>query len=280
MINLAVLIPTFDGVEPGTQSFIDSVCNHPEFSVRVLKIKSASIVANRNRLLKRALEYDADWFLCLDSDNSATVDLLLKMIALDEQALFGLYKDKYIKTDYLAGWFSLDQETGKYSPQRHLKVNDSLDCVIVDNLDFSGMGFCLFKRELIESLEYPYILQPSVEMEDGTKEAMLEDVYFCRTLLKAGHKIKGYISEDIKHHLRCEDKKYKQLIKQRVSQMENQEKINVPVDFNTEIGSLNMVLAQMNSKYCSLLNQLQHDQNMIKDLQLKIVELEKQLNEE
>ena len=63
------------------------------------------------------------------------------------------------------------------------------------NVEYTGMGWMLIKKDVIEQLKYPWFYHELYEV-DNFIEMLSEDVSFCKNLKKAGFDI--YVDLDIR----------------------------------------------------------------------------------
>ena len=63
------------------------------------------------------------------------------------------------------------------------------------NVEYTGMGWMLMKKDVIEQLKYPWFYH-ELYKNDNFVEMLSEDVSFCRNLKKAGFDI--YVDLDVR----------------------------------------------------------------------------------
>ena len=68
------------------------------------------------------------------------------------------------------------------------KQEDFQDKTELLEVDYSGLGFLLIKKGVLESLEYPWFKPRFIEIEDKEDFAM-EDVSFCLDTKEKGYQI-------------------------------------------------------------------------------------------
>jgi len=144
-------------------------------------------------------EMDYDYVMWIDSDQVFTFADLASLIKHDLDVVSGIYlmdpgklyavvkdwdKNFYKKNGYFEFLSKDDVSTSKKKGETLLQVS------------YSGMGFMLIKKGVIEVIDYPWFSPIWEEFgEEGTSKADIiseftsEDVGFCRKLIKAGIKI-------------------------------------------------------------------------------------------
>jgi len=136
---------------------------------------------------------DYDVWLTIDSDIIFTPKQVMEIIE---------DTDKY---PVVSGMYRLSAT--QYSPVQEwdtefFKKNGHFEFVTKDSIDpnkkyisvaYNGMGLFACKKEVLESLKYPYFYHPPVEMEldegNSVSEMLSEDVAFCRNIKEAGYDI-------------------------------------------------------------------------------------------
>tara|TARA_B100000401_G_C52694583_1_gene666080 strand:- start:266 stop:934 length:669 start_codon:yes stop_codon:yes gene_type:complete len=136
---------------------------------------------------------DYDVWLTIDSDIIFTPKQVMEIIE---------DTDKY---PVVSGMYRLGAT--HYSPVQEwdtefFKKNGHFEFVTKDSIDpnkkyisvaYNGMGLFACKKEVLESLNYPYFYHPPVEMEldegNSVSEMLSEDVAFCRNIKEAGYDI-------------------------------------------------------------------------------------------
>lgn len=169
----------------------------------ILKQKSSSMVhyarmacldgdlvfGDRQLPFQGKLQYD--YLMWIDSDIDFTPENLYQLINMDKPISTGLYKMQNLQTN-----------NSEYAA-KILGDNDYLTNKIIEGrglqnsqipLDFSGMGWMLVKRGVIESMQYPWFRSDcivNISPETGMRITQLtsEDHYFCQMANKIGYGI-------------------------------------------------------------------------------------------
>jgi hypothetical protein len=149
------------------------------------------------------LEYD--YTMWIDSDMVFTVNDFIGLLNMNKDIASGIYKTldgKHYATvenwdkDYYAKNGNFEFLTDKLIGERKKPFE----------VEYTGFGWVLIKKEVFESLEYPWFQPIWEEFEvQGKKfrEFTMEDVSFCRTIVKNGYKI--YVDPTLKigHEKSC-----------------------------------------------------------------------------
>lgn len=145
---------------------------------------------------------DYDYIMWIDSDIIFKVDDFKKILESENDITSGIYKMEntinyptVIKwdTDYLKknGKFEfLDDEKIKQLKEENKLLNNRYL-----NVEYTGMGWMLIKKDVIEQLKYPWFYHDLYQVDDFV-EMFSEDVSFCKNLKKAGFDI--YVDLDIR----------------------------------------------------------------------------------
>jgi hypothetical protein len=164
-----------------------------------------NIAINRNILFRKYLETDCDYFLGLDSDIEATIEDFEILFQLQYDIVFGAYKMKD-REYYCAGYFPPDFPGYCY---KYFSPSDINPGIHIYPIHWSGMGFFLAKRNLIESMakdkQNTFSAQPPIQTPNGC-DIMPEDYYFCMRAAKHAD-IPIHTGLKIKHIARSMDKK-------------------------------------------------------------------------
>ena len=138
------------------------------------------------------LEYDV--WLTIDSDIAFTPDDVVKLIENTKKypVVSGMYRMEDLK--HYAIVENWDEEYFKENGNfKFLTPEDVQEDEQYINVAYAGMGFFACRKDVIESLKYPYFSYPLIEIEgeDGKvlRDMCSEDVAFCKNLKDAGYKI-------------------------------------------------------------------------------------------
>jgi GT2 family glycosyltransferase len=158
--------------------------NQRKYTLIVCANGSGPLIARaRNELLARFLETEADYFLSVDSDIIFEPSILHELIQADKPIISA----HYVGVD----------ERGKF-PVANIRLQDGLLHKAsyktlggrkgIKKVTAVGMGFCLIKREVLETLDPARgLLYPFAEVLDPeTGQTWGEDVTFCIRAAEAG----------------------------------------------------------------------------------------------
>ena len=155
-------------------------------------------------------ELDYDVFVSIDSDIVFSPAMLLELIETTDlqPVVSGYYmmadgKNLAVVKDWDISYFA---QNGIF---KFLTPSD-IESWKTDNVDqrfmevsYSGMGFFACRREVLESLSYPYFDAPlqTIPMPDGTQlvDICSEDVAFAKNIQANGYKINMHIGLRVGH---------------------------------------------------------------------------------
>lgn len=139
---------------------------------------------NRNLLVKKSLELEADWVLFLDADMTFPPDLVSALVQDAMESGAAMVSACYFK--------KLPPHACVSARKRHpddpqlLTPLDTVDKGLAD-CDVIGMGAALIQREVFAAIAYPWF---EYEVYENTGERTItEDVPFCRKAKEAGFRI-------------------------------------------------------------------------------------------
>jgi len=138
------------------------------------------IDANRNALVKAALETDAEYLLWLDMDNVFPANTIEKLFKVNADIASGVYFKK--KEPYPA-------VPGRALDEHYYRPLDIVACGgRVVNADLIGMGCALIRRSVFENLPHPWFRYAyNIETDEWS---VSEDVAFCKAARRKGYEIK------------------------------------------------------------------------------------------
>lgn len=133
-------------------------------------------------------EVDYDYIMWIDSDMYFSPQQFEQLVDMDKDIASGIYKMQ-------------DQENyatvEKYNNQEFIDngvftfLNDKIlaDKPQIFPVEYTGFGWILIKKGVIEKMEYPWFRPEWLEIGDNIKEFTSEDVGFCMNAIKKGFKI-------------------------------------------------------------------------------------------
>jgi glycosyltransferase involved in cell wall biosynthesis len=146
---------------------------------------------NRNTLVKKALELEADWILFLDADMTFPPDLVSVLLATAEESGAAIVSGCYFKKcppHACVSALRRDPEDPQLLTPLDIGGNgfETPDADLVP-CDVIGLGAALIHREVFEAMDYPWF---EYEVYSRTGErTVTEDAPFCRKAQEAGFSI-------------------------------------------------------------------------------------------
>ena len=128
-----------------------------------------------------------DYIMFIDSDQTWTVDNIADLIIHDESIVSGYYLCEGGKQT-VVGEFDITnyKNTFLYTSWELKKLPRNSKGLT--EVGYTGFGFMLIKKGVIESMEYPYF-EPIFTENDSVRDFSGEDVGFCYKAKQAGFKI-------------------------------------------------------------------------------------------
>lgn len=146
----------------------------------LISVQSGALIARaRNKVLELFLGTEADHLLFTDSDMVWEPEAISRLLEVNAPIVSAAYYGKADERIFPVVSMKVGREI--------LRPDDFPDTDEPFEVFGVGMGFCLIKREVIESLTPIKKLWPYAEIEYG-KEALGEDIAFCMRAGKKGHK--------------------------------------------------------------------------------------------
>jgi hypothetical protein len=155
-------------------------------------------------------ELDYDVFVSLDSDVVFSPAMLLELIETTDlqPVVSGYYmmadgKNLAVVKDWDVSYFA-QNGTFKFLTPADIESwkTENVDQRFME-VSYSGMGFFACRREVLESLSYPYFDAPlqTIPMPDGTQlvDICSEDVAFAKNIQAKGYKINMHIGLRVGH---------------------------------------------------------------------------------
>lgn len=175
--KVLVAIPTTGVMRTETAIFLtkfDKTNYHVDLAFTI----GGGLIHNRNLLVKKFLETNAEWFLFIDSDVAPPLNVL-DMIENGKDICAGIYH-QYVKAHDLVIPLMFVKKENR---ERFAKDDIVGDVIEVDG---AATGCMLIHRRVFEKVKKPYFEIPYDK--DGLS-ACSEDIYFCGKAQKAGFKI-------------------------------------------------------------------------------------------
>ena len=145
---------------------------------------------------------DYDYIMWIDSDIIFKVDDFKKLLESENDITSGIYKmENTINYPTVINWDTKYlMENGNFEFLDDNKIKELKDSKKLLNnrylnVEYTGMGWMLIKKDVIEQLKYPWFYHDLYEINDFV-EMFSEDVSFCKNLKKAGFDI--YVDLDVR----------------------------------------------------------------------------------
>lgn len=193
MLKIRVGLPSYNGsVSEGTLITIDKLISCRKWDIDFKKVSGTYVCKARNAAVtldishKKRQIYDWDYFLSIDCDIAFSPDNVERLIALDLDIVSMGYagKTKMTQDRIVAGlWNPPSDKPGLSNFEHWFPIWESG----LKLTDWCGMGACLIKKKVFESMDHPYFRHLIVEHEDCANE-ISEDMSFCILAKEAGFK--------------------------------------------------------------------------------------------
>jgi len=142
-----------------------------------------SVVKARNNLIKEFLQSDCQYLFFVDIDMGLPINGLKQLIEDDKDVIGGLYFERIPPHNPIM------MEKGTFTKKEHRYIFQRNYTEGVVEVDATGAGALLIKKEVLKKIPYPWFAEPP-------EYSISEDFYFCEQLKKAGYKI--YVDTRVK----------------------------------------------------------------------------------
>lgn len=144
-----------------------------------------------------------DYIMWIDSDMVFHPSHLEQLLELNTDVATGIYKTADQET--YATVEKWDTEQYKKEGKFHFLTPDDVRRyrASVIEVDYSGMGWMLMKKGVVENLKYPWFAPVWIDVGNNMKEFSSEDVAFCQRIREAGYKIMANTNVVIGHEKSC-----------------------------------------------------------------------------
>lgn len=204
-LRVGVPYPNNGGLHPDCKKSLAALSKSALFDCKnsIFEVQGASIsvlrnqvvVQGSNRVYHKNLPFD--YYLCVDSDVSFTPEDVQKLIERDVDVISGAYQFRKDGAKAVAGCFTGVRgllEDGDFVLWNETGLKE---------VDWTGAGFLLIKKHVLEAMKYPYFRELVTEYDSGGIPCAVwcgEDVGFCIAAKDAGFKI--FVDMDVKvNHL-------------------------------------------------------------------------------
>lgn len=139
-------------------------------------------------------EVEYDYIMWIDSDMYFSPEQLNQLMKMDKDIASGLYLMQDQKHFATVEKYDIElyKETGSYSFLTKEILEDKPDIFPVE---YTGFGWMLIKKGVIESMEYPWFRPEWTDFGSDIIDFTSEDVGFCMNAIKKGYKI--YVNKQI-----------------------------------------------------------------------------------
>lgn len=140
-----------------------------------------------------------DYIMWIDSDMVFHPSHLEQLLELNTDVATGIYKTADQET--YATVEKWDTEQYKKEDKFHFLTPDDVRRyrASVIEVDYSGMGWMLMKKGVVENLKYPWFAPVWIDVGNNMKVFSSEDVAFCQRIREAGYKIMANTNVVIGH---------------------------------------------------------------------------------
>lgn len=177
-MKILIAVPTFENIYPDTFKSIYGL-DGGEHDLMFDFIRGYDVATARNKIAKKALEYDVDYVLMVDNDVVLPEKALDYLLDDPKQVCLGYYAHREPDNIYKGrmcickfGWWSYPAES-EYTAQELLELRNAGNYKV--EIRGGGAGCAFISTGVFRQLEYPYYKW--VDNGDGT--FLSEDLYFC-----------------------------------------------------------------------------------------------------
>jgi hypothetical protein len=194
VLKIRVGLPSYDGnILPQTIDTINKLIDCKKWDIDFRKVLGTYVCKARNAAVtldlshKKKQKYDWDYFLSMDADMTFSPENVERLIALDLDIVSMGYQGR-------AGLSANRIVSGHWNPPGDIPGLSNFECWFpvwdtgLKEADWCGMGACLIKKKVFETMEHPYFRHIIVEHGDCANE-ISEDMSFCIGAKAAGFKI-------------------------------------------------------------------------------------------
>jgi len=189
--KILIAIPTNAGIKPDTFRSIYNMEVPDGYETHFEYFFGYQIDQIRNLIAEWAKNFD--YLFSIDSDIVVPPDALKKMLAVDKDAVSGVYIQRFYDKQTTELYYTTEQG------QMNYEVNELPQNVLLE-VDAFGMGCALIKGEVFRNIEYPHFVYSSALDHANT---VSEDVYFCAKAKSKGFRLfadTSIICGHIGHH--------------------------------------------------------------------------------
>lgn len=150
----------------------------------IAESRNALINLRRSNAIRQQLPEPFDFYITLDTDILFTMDHIDSLLRHDIPIAGAAYRDRMNRDAFVGGWFEATK--GIVGP--YVK-NVSRG---IQKVDWIGMGLCCIKREVFETMPYPWFDFLRVPYTDNGEKCALrtgEDIGFCLNAFWCGFEV-------------------------------------------------------------------------------------------
>jgi hypothetical protein len=188
-MKVTIAIPSYDSWRPEFGLSLSRLLLAPPYQteIEVHAVISTYLPQARQMLAKQVVKSGSDKTLWLDSDMEFPANTLKRLLEDNKEIVGANYRARRPPHRFVAGW-GHEAEC--------ITSSNSKGLIQVDSI---GFGVLLTDTGLLDT-EEPLFSTPWISTPVGP-QIMGEDIWFCRNMLKTGHKIyvDHDLSKDVKH---------------------------------------------------------------------------------
>lgn len=180
MATIAVCVPSRDEVHSTFCFDLVRACTyharHTADKILLFNSMGTLICNQRQELALEALKNGAEWILYLDSDMRFPIDMIGRLLKHGEDVVAANYSTRRHPVHPVA---FCGEKLDDYTYTK--PSSTGLEEVVA-----VGMGVFMVRAEILKDIELPWF---AIGYHQGTHQFSGEDIFFCRRLRAAGHKI-------------------------------------------------------------------------------------------
>lgn len=140
-------------------------------------------------------QVEYDYIMWIDSDMYFSPEQFKELLDMDKDIASGIYKT-HDQVNYATVEKYSNEEFIKNSKFTFLTDEILLNKPKIFPVEYTGFGWILIKKGVIEDMEYPWFRPEWLEIGEDIREFTSEDVGFCMNAIKKGYKV--YVNQSIR----------------------------------------------------------------------------------
>lgn len=180
MKSIAIGVPVRYNIDGTFFSSINNILDQmrKNYNVTLIIDSEYPLDLSRNNIVQKAIKIGCEKIIFIDTDILVSVETLTKLLSYDYDIIGGVYNLKVKPYNPLI----YEQVTENTYIEKLLYNMD------VTEVDGIGIGLCVIKMSVFETLPYPWFKNEWF-FEYNRYGVLSEDLYFCREAKKKGYKI-------------------------------------------------------------------------------------------